>query len=93
MDLLILEIAHLLLEFRLDPWSLERVICASIFGVVLGSPFVLASTFFSQGEKLASEQPEAGAASRERRCDVSVRAAARAPSRGQAQGCTGARKC
>ena len=77
LDLLILEIAHLLLEFRLDPWSLERVICASIFGVVLGSPFVLPSTF-AQGEKLASEQPKAGAAARERRCDASVLAAVRA---------------
>ena len=83
LDLLILEIAHLLLEFRLDPWSLERVICASIFGVVLGSPFVLPSTF-AQGEKLASEQPKAGAAARERRCDASVLAAVRA-SRGERQ--------
>ena len=83
LDLLILEIAHLLLEFRLDPWSLERVICASIFGVVLGSPFVLPSTF-AQGEKLASEQPKAGATARERRCDASVLAAVRA-SRGERQ--------
>ena len=83
LDLLILEIAHLLLEFRLDPWSLERVICASIFGVVLGSPFVLPSTF-AQGEKLASEQPKAGATARERRSDASVLAAVRA-SRGERQ--------
>ena len=73
LDLLILEIAHLLLEFRLDPWSLERVICASIFGVVLGSSW-----------RASNPRAKASATARERRCDASVLAAVRA-SRGERQ--------